>query len=296
MEFSIFVPLMVAAIQSAGQVLASFASKAKGVASNYIFDKEFVNSTITDSVEKLSELVNATTSDLKEEMREQSIVDVVQELQAHTISIGKLLSLVKTSEITPAMAERLITGGLLPLQVSLEKAELRLKHYGKDDLSLYCHIIGTSTLIAGYAYAGQNVYTLQKDLENSVYIFQKRLLNLIAPIIIQNNREIPWDKIPRLLTTDGVLDLLELYNSTFQSVGKGDLLRTHTTANQPELKLKTPSTINNENVEENTGAARKMPSFLANAFYCSECGCSMGVNRDTLVCPGCKKTFAEKIG
>lgn len=293
MEFSIFVPLMAAAIQSAGQVLASFASKAKDAANNYIFDKEFVRNTIEDSVEQLSELINATSSDLKQEMREQSILDAVQELQAHTISIGKLLSLVKTSEITPSMAERLITSGLLPLQVSLEKVELRLKYYGKDDLSLYCHIIGTSTLIAGYAYTGQNVYTLQKDLENSIYIFQKRLLNLMAPIIIQDNREIPWDEIPRLLTMDGVFDLLELYNSNIQSVGKVEMLINHTTSNQLEFKPRTPQIINNENFKEIAGIARKMPSFLANTFYCSECGHSVSINRDTLACPGCKKTFAQ---
>ena len=120
MDVAIFIPLMVAAIQSAGQVLASVASKAKETARNYIFDKDFFEDTIVDASEQLAKLLNIAAIDVKQEIREQSIIDVVQDLQAHVSAIGDILSLVKTSELTPAMAERLIIGGLLPLQVIQE--------------------------------------------------------------------------------------------------------------------------------------------------------------------------------
>lgn len=255
----IFIPLMVAAIQSAGQILSSIASKAKDVASNYIFNKEIFESTIADLSEQLANLLNIASSDLKQEIREQSITDVVQELQAHVASIGELLSFVKTSQITPAMAERLITGGLLPLQVSLKKAEIRLRQFGRDDMRLFCHVVGTNALIAGYVYAGQNVPALQKDLEDSIYVFQKRLLDAIA----QYNREIPWNKVPYLLTTDGVSDLFELYSSTMQGVEKSS-----------------PA-----------GNARILHDpFVFSIVYCSECG-SKGFSQNASTCPKCKRKF-----
>ena len=78
MEFSIFIPVMVAAIQSAGQVLTSFASKAKETASKFVFDKEFFEDTIVESSEQLAGLISIASLNLKQEMREQSILDVVQ--------------------------------------------------------------------------------------------------------------------------------------------------------------------------------------------------------------------------
>ena len=62
MEFSFLIPLMVAAIQSAGQVLSSFASKAKDAVSNYVFDKEFVENTIIDSANQLANLLDRCIS------------------------------------------------------------------------------------------------------------------------------------------------------------------------------------------------------------------------------------------
>lgn len=277
MEFSTLIPLMVAAIQSSGQVLSSFVSKAKQTASNYIIDKTFVENTVANSAEQLEELFHIKSSDLKKEIREQSIRDVVEELQAHITSIGKLLSFVKTSEITPEMAERLITGGLLPLQVSLEKAELRLKRFGKNDLRLYCHIVGTNTLIAGYVFAGQTVPSLQKDLQESVYDFQKRLLDSLA-----KTSEIPWDKVPHLLTIEGVSELFELYNSTLRD-------------NEKKIVSKgSPSPAKKPKVEVVEPPAMKLNSFFSNVLYCSECGYK-GIERDTEFCPKCHRKFARYV-
>ncbi len=231
-ETQIFVPLMVAAIQSAGQVLSSISSKVKGVADKHIFDKAFVKNILSDSQEQLSDLLTAIASDLKQEMREQGILDVVQELQADINVLGKLLDLANTSQMKPAIAERLIPNALIPLQKSLEKAQIRFRHYGKDDVNLYCHIVGTSTLIAGYAFLGQSMPTLQNELENSIYKFQKRLLNEIAQITIQNNKEISWDKIPYLLTTDGISELYVLYTSTVQIKSRTQI----NTVKEPPIK------------------------------------------------------------
>lgn len=295
MEFSIFIPLMVAAIQSTGQVLSAFASKAKEAASKYIFDKEFVENAIVDSNEQLAELISATSSELKKEMQEKSIIEVVQELQAHINSIGKLLGFVKTSEITPEMAERLITGGLLPLQVSLEKAELRLKHYGKDDMSLYCHVVGTNALIAGYGYAGQSVPTLQADLKDSIYVFQKRLLDSIAQVNVESNREIPWDKVPHLLTADGISDLFELYKSTLHGVEKSVLIESYSAeSKRSETKPKTSNIIKkrkDKKLQEFSGTAIKMRSYFMGSIYCSECGYT-GLQEEDSACPSCRRRFA----
>ncbi|NOH04212.1 MAG: hypothetical protein HND47_20675 [Chloroflexi bacterium] len=267
----IFIPLMVAAIQSAGPVLGSFVSKAKDVADKHIFDKKFVENAIIDSSKQLAELIKVASLGLKQELIEQSIIDVVQELQAHVASIRDLLSLIKTSEITPAMAERLITGGLLPLQVSLKKAELRLTQYEREDLRLFCHVAGTNALIAGYAFAGQGVSTLQKDLEDSIYVFQKRLLDSIA----KSNGEIPWNKVPHLLTTEGISDLYELYVSSAKVAEKAYL---------SDDKKETES-------KEVTQTARIMQDpFIFSVFVCSECG-HKGISRKATIYPNCNRKF-----
>jgi rubrerythrin len=317
MDVVIFMPLMVAAIQSAGQVLASFASKAKEAARNYIFDKDFFEDTIVDSSEQLAELLNVAALDVKQEIREQSIIDAVQDLQAHVAAIGDILSLVQTSELTPAIAERLITGGLLPLQVSLKKAELRLSQHGRDEMRLFCHVVGIKTLITGYGYVGQNVPTLQKDLEDSIYVFQKRLLDSIA----QSNHQIPWNKIPHFLTAEGASDLFELYNSTLPAVQKDSLDESHLvssneSASKPELQLEvkkrsqtktrsvpsknseskpksdpavTKRKVRDMELRDVTRTARKLQGFLY-GLTCSECGFK-GLDQNDVTCPYCGRKF-----
>jgi hypothetical protein len=285
----VFVPLMVAAIQSAGQILASVASKAKDVADKYIFDKKFVESTVIDSAEQLANLMNVTSLDLKQELIEHSIMDVIQELQAHVASLGELLSLVKTSEITPVMAERLITGELLPLRVSLKKAELRLAQHGREDVRLFCHVVGTNTLIAGYMFAGQDVPTLKKDLEDSIYVFQKRLLDAIA----ETDYEIPWSKVPHLLTVDGISDLFELYlrsNNKKPLVGESQAVKPE----EPTIKPKPSSKVESKSIEKSSlqdvvGRARILHDFLSITFTCSECGFKVYIDAET--CPRCKRKF-----
>jgi hypothetical protein len=233
----IFVPLMVAAIESAGQVLSATVSKFKEAANKHVFTKEFVENVISDSNEQLGNLLTAISSDIKQEIREQSILDSIQELQADITVLGKLLDLANASELTPAFAERLIPNALIPLQKDLEKAQSRLKHYGRDDISLYCHIVGTKTLIAGYSYLGQTVPSLHKELEVSAQIFQKQLLDEIAQMAVKTNQQISWEKIPHLLTIEGVSDLYILYDSVAQNKFTKKTKTTNGTAIKPEKNI-----------------------------------------------------------
>ena len=91
---------------------------------------------------------------------------------------------------------------------------MRLEQYGKGDIGSYCQIVGFSTLIAGYAYLGQEMPTLQRELEKSALKFQNRLLDEIAQMMMQARMKIPWESVPHLITMDGVADLYGLYNST----------------------------------------------------------------------------------
>jgi len=220
MDVGLFMPLMIAAVQSAGNVLSSFVSKAKDVANKHIFDKEFLEKAITDSTDQLSDLLKVVSTDIKQEIIEQGIIDVVQDLQAHIISMGRLINSVQKSEISPEVADKLIASGIYPLSVSLQRAELRLKYYGRDDMLSHCHIVGTNALLAGYRYLGQSAPSYQKDLEDSVLKFQKRLLDSIAYMTIHTKKEFPWEQVPRLITIEGISDLVEFYNSILETSGK----------------------------------------------------------------------------
>ena len=204
----------------------------------------------------------------------------MRNLQARISSLGHVLSLAKTSEITPELTNQLIRNEIVPLQTSLSKAETRLSKHEREDMRLFCHVVGIKTLIACYLYLGESVPSLQKDLEDSIYVFQKRLLDSIA----QSNREIPWNKIPYLLTTDGVSELVELYNSTLQDNKKISSIESISIASKdPNESLKSSPIVKKSptvkkrkvrdmNLQNTTRTARKLhgPFFLL--FSCSECG------------------------
>lgn len=282
MEYlALLIPLMIAAVNSSGQILTAFASKTretvaktKETVTNYIFDKSFVEKVVFDSTEQLADLVNTNSAELKEEIREQSILDAIQDLQAHIFSIGSLLKLAETEEVDSKFAERLISNGLYPLQASLAKAEQRLKYYKKDHLWLYCHLIGTNTLVAGYAYLGQNPPTLQKDLENSIYLFQKHLLDSIAYTSTKSGIPIPWDRIPRMVKTDGVGELIELYNSvTIENVDeeKNIAIRVHKDAVQVFIDaIRSFQRVNKENKQIDLVSANDTLYKIENMFTWSD--------------------------
>ena len=71
-----------------------------------------------------------------------------------------------------------------------------------------------SALIAGYAYLGQDMPSLREELQKSISQTQIRMLNSIANMMFQSHLEIPWERIPQLMSIDGVTELSELYIST----------------------------------------------------------------------------------
>lgn len=108
---------------------------------------------------------------------------------------------------------QLVISSLNPLQVSLEVAKLRLQDYGARDIWHLCYIIGNTALLAGYTFLKQDVTHLRESLEKSIYEAQRNMLNDAAAHIISSHGEIPWEQVPRLLSTDGADDLLNLYLS-----------------------------------------------------------------------------------
>ncbi len=294
MEFSLFIPLMVAAIQSAGEVLSSAVAKVKDVADKHIFDKSFVENVVSSSNDQLANLLLAVASNVKQEMRAQSVTDAVQELQADILVLGKLLDLANTSELNPAIAERLMPNALIPLQKSLEKAQMRLKQYGMDDMSSYCHIVGTSTLIAGYAYLGQSMPTLQKDLEGSIRQFQKHLLDEIAQVTIQGNMRISWDEVPHLLTVEGIDDLYKLYNSATSHLKPSPVEPSPLEPSPPKSPSKPSHPKPGKKVEDDQGkTASKIHNLYSDTTYCSEC--KYEVKKSASSCPHCHSRFTKDI-
>jgi hypothetical protein len=286
MEMQLFVTLMSSAIGFAGQVLSSVIAKLKGSTSEQAgisnqtiigfngqqFDRTFLEDVIKDSTAKIAELLEATSNDLKQEMREQRVREAVQDVQAHVAALRQLLSL---REMNPQLAVQLVVSALNPLQVSLEIAKLRLRDYDKGDVWQYCYVIGTSALIAGYAYLAQDVPSLREDLEKTVRQVQVRMLNSIAQLMIPAKKNIPWEQVPRLLTIEGIYELSELYTLTAQNAKRED--------SQARPKASAP-------VEGPTYASKQINMYSGLAT-CSSCG--KNLKKDLTACPHCHSIFSN---
>ena len=191
------------------------------MANRHVFDKAFIDKVVCDSNHQLAELIVLVGKDIRQEMRDQSLISAVQELQANIMVLGRLLDLANISASGPQIAVQLIPHALIPLQTNLEKTRMRLEQFGKDDLGSYCQIVGLSTLIAGYSCLGQEMPALRNELEKSALKFQSHLLDEIAQMRIQAKERIPWDRVSHLISMDGVDDLETLYSSTKETVQQG---------------------------------------------------------------------------
>lgn len=220
MDIQLFLPIITSSIEFAGKVLSAhigkpFQPKDSSVKSpekeklvSYEFDKKFLESAIENSTQNFNKLLEVSSKAIIEEMKKERTKDAVQEVQANVTSLKQLLQI---EIIDEKIAIQLIVGALNPLQVSLEKARLRLLDYGYDEIWQYCFIIGTSTLLAGYAYLGQDIPQLRNELQSIILKSQISVLNEIALIIIPNQKTFPWEKVPHLLTPQGVDELVNLY-------------------------------------------------------------------------------------
>jgi hypothetical protein len=275
MEFSIFVALMTSAISFAGEVLSAAISKVKDVASDHIFNKSFLEKTIADSTHKFEELLNSKSNEIKQEMKDQRVRECVEDVQARVASLRQLLGFTNIAEMNPQLAAQLIISALSPLHVSLEKARLGLRDSGKEDLWPYCQVVGMSALIAGYAYLGQDMPGLREELQKSIRQTQIRMLNSIANIMFQAHIEIPWERIPQLMSIEGVTELSELYMATAR-VWEHD---------RPE-NVENP--IGTESYQQ---TATKILNMYTGHLSCSLCNSI--VDRNVSSCPRCRAVFAN---
>ena len=125
-----------------------------------------------------------------------------------------LKHLLNIKGLGPDTVMPIVITALNPLQVSLELARLRLQDYDKEDIWHYCYITGTSALISGYAFLGQDVPHVRAELEATMKNVQIVILNEIACRTFPQKRDFPWDRVPLLMSPKGADELLELYQST----------------------------------------------------------------------------------
>jgi hypothetical protein len=303
MEMQLFVTLMSSAIGFAGQVLSSVIAKLKGATSEQAsisnqmvigfdsqqFDKTFLEGVIKDSTTKIAELLEATSNDLKQEMREQRVREAVQDVQAHVAALRQLLSL---REMNPQLAIQLVVSALNPLQVSLEIAKLRLRDHDKEAVWQYCYVIGTSALIAGYAYLGQDMPSLREDLEETIRQVQVRMLDSIAQLMIPAKMNIPWGQVSRLMTVDGISELSELYYVTAQSVNKENSQATpNTLAAMGGPYVPSVKPVRSVKQEEGPTHVSKTFNAFSGSATCSSCGKNVKLN--ATACPNCHSIFTN---
>jgi len=279
MEIQIFVTLMTSAISFAGQVLSSAISQVKrikGIASNHIYDKKFLEKVIIDSNQKFSEVLDSKSAEIKQEIKNESVRSALRDVQAHVAALKQLLAFADTTEINPQIATQLVVSALLPLHVSLEKARLCLLEYEQEDLWYFCHIIGSSTLLAGYAYLGQDMPSLREEVSKAIHESQIRMLNSIAEMRLKAQMDIPWELVPKLMEIENINQLSELYENTLQIWRNKD---------------KSTSKDAKEILPANAHYATKVRNQFTGAYSCSECRSS--VYKSENICPTCGVVFKK---
>lgn len=177
-----------------------------------VLDKDFLQNVIAQTSRHFVNLMDMQTSVLIEEMKIHQIKDSIHDVQAHVQSLSHLLTL-NNMENSDLIMEVVITA-LYPLQTSIEKAKLQLKSYEQQDAALYCNIIGMTTLIASYAFLGQDMPLLRKSLDEAVKQVQLDILDEVAKRLVFSKDGFPWQEVPYLLTYQGINRLLELFHKT----------------------------------------------------------------------------------
>lgn len=220
--------LLAAGIGFAGSVIAASISQADieinvvktqyipkesvAIVKEQVLNKQFLQNVIVQTYEHFSRLLDQQTDTIINEIQIQQIRYAVNDVQAHVQALQNLLELNTIDD--PILAIQLVTTALNPLQVSIEKARLQLEDYEGQEVWQYCHIVGTSALIAGFAFLGQDMPLLRQSLDKTIKRIQLHLLDEIAIKMLQSQEEFPWEQVPYLLTYEGVDRLLELYQKT----------------------------------------------------------------------------------
>ncbi len=228
-----YAPLLIEAIKFAGTVLSALTKKsempqlsAPEVQPPANIDKQFLQNVIDKATWNLSNLIKVTTDNIIQEMKRQYILSAVQEVQAQVTVFRQLLC---TDSIEPNLAKHIVLTAINPLQVSMERARLRLREEGKEEIWNLCYLTGTTTLVAGYAFINKDSDKLKKELESKMQENQIMLLDDIARKTFAANHKFPWVKVPFLLSPEGTDDLSKLYNTVISS--------------EPQATLMTPTPI-----------------------------------------------------
>lgn len=175
-----------------------------------VLDEKTLRKVIDDTNRHLESLLEIQSREILDELRRQRVRDALQEVQARVAALKLLLN---GRELDSTVAMQLVISALNPLQVSLEVAKFRLQDYGDKEAWQFCYIVGTSALLSGYGFLGQDMPHMRAELKESMYSIQKLILNRAAARIIAAGNEVPWEQVPQLLTPEGVETLLELYRS-----------------------------------------------------------------------------------
>ncbi len=216
----VFVPIVVASIQIAGQVLASVINRQEQSSedaptslrpqSPVRISREFLKEVIAESDMRLANLVESVGHNIIEEMRCLAVTEAVQDVQARVKALRQLT-------ISPEAEDnqfcfQLVISALNPLHVSIEKANIRLNGFGAYQAWRCVNVIGTSALISGYEFLGQPRRDLREDLEKAVREVQIEILNELAPRMIGSPDHVfPWEQVPRFLSYEGAPALCEIY-------------------------------------------------------------------------------------
>jgi len=75
----------------------------------------------------------------------------------------------------------------------------------------FCKLLGTSTLVAGYAYLGLELPELREEIEKAVKERQMRMLNESAEAIFKKKEMFPWEKVSQYLSMEGAEDIANFY-------------------------------------------------------------------------------------
>lgn len=175
-----------------------------------VLDEKTLRKVIDDTNRHLESLLEIQSREIVDELRRQRVRDALQEVQARVAALKLLLN---GRDLDSTVAMQLVISALNPLQVSLEVAKFRLQDYGDQEAWQFCYIVGTSALLSGYGFLGQDMPHMRAELKESIYAIQKLILNRAAARIIAAGSEVPWEQVPQLLTPEGVETLLELYRS-----------------------------------------------------------------------------------
>lgn len=219
-----FVGLLTAGIGFARSVLTLFVGQSEGgrrtersvtIIRERVLDKEALKRIINETNQHFSKMLESHTGEIIKAVQRQRVQDAVQEVQARVNALKVLLN---AQNIDPNLTMQLVISALNPLQVSLEVAKFRLQDYGDPRTWQFCHIVGASALISGYAFLGQDVSHMVVELEEAMYETQKQVLNEAAVKIVASQKEIPWERVQFLLLPEGADELLELYNSVTEEL------------------------------------------------------------------------------